>query len=209
MMCLECNCACLKHTGTAYGTYALAYVPYVVCIWTGNGELCCTGNPTFLPLRVTDLTRGFSSLQLFFTYCLIQQIQKSAHLMPGFCGVKKSSLRYIIKFSCSSRTFFTFASSRHSLQRAYQVSKGCLCWKVSDKGEVQQNKELNIPWNAVRAVKNKQRKYGTTMTLQKPMKRRKQIREAIKRRDNKRAAGFSGKYWSCATCDNNLCILHI
>lgn len=86
-------CACLKHTGTAYGTYALAYVPYVVCIWTGNGELCCTGNPTFLPLRVTDLTRGFSSLQLFFTYCLIQQIQKSAHLMPGFCGVKKSSLK--------------------------------------------------------------------------------------------------------------------
>lgn len=125
--------------------------------------------------------RFFITSAFFFTYCLIQRIQKSAHLMPGFCGVKKRSLRYIIKFSCSSRTFFTFASSRHSLQRAYQVSKGCLCWKVSDKGEVQQNKELNIPWNAVRAVDNKQRKYGTTMTLQKPMKRRKQIREAIKR----------------------------
>lgn len=42
-------------------------------------------------------------------------------------------------------------------------------------------KKLNIPWNAVRALNNKQRKYGTTMTLQKPMKRREQIREAIKR----------------------------
>lgn len=45
----------------------------------------------------------------------------------------------------------------------------------------EKKKELNIPWNAVRALNNKQRKYGTTMTLQKPMKRREQIREAIKR----------------------------
>lgn len=125
------NTQVLLKERTSCFTYALAYVPYVVCIWTGNGELCCTGNPTFLPLRVTDLTRGFSSLQLFFfTYCLIQRIQKSAHL-----------IRYIIKFSCSSRNSFTFASSRHSLQRAYQVSKGCLCWKVSDKGEVQRKKK--------------------------------------------------------------------
>lgn len=60
------NTQVLLKERTSCFTYALAYVPYVVCIWTGNGELCCTGNPTFLPLRVTDLTRGFSSLQLFF-----------------------------------------------------------------------------------------------------------------------------------------------
>lgn len=49
------------------------------------------------------------------------------------------------------------------------------------RGATKKKKELNIPWNAVRALNNKQRKYGTTMTLQKPMKRREQIREAIKR----------------------------
>ncbi|KAI3360768.1 hypothetical protein L3Q82_013010 [Scortum barcoo] len=86
----------------------------------------------------------------------------------------------------------------------------------SGEGYKRISKELNIPWNTVKTVIIKWRKYGTTVTLPRtgrPSKiddktRRKLVREAAKRPTVQHNEGVAGSFWQvlavCSTCDNNL-----
>ncbi len=68
------------------------------------------------------------------------------------------------------------------------------------------SKAIDIPWNTVKTVIIKWRKYGATVILPRaghPSK----IDEKMRRKlvsNIKGAAGISGKYWLCSTYDNNL-----